>query len=177
MLSEFEIPEVWFICLIQNLLGINHMGDLRTHKKLIASWKCGDFTACKGWSVLWIMCEKPGMCQIPVWICADFVQRFFSCDFWKSLTDIQNCSSLDFSFFLCLTKSGCMGTMCVILWLPVRNQAQFSKPACCYFWFLIFTIFCRLNYFNEKHLPNGCLPFYFFFPSPWYCVGVFLFYF
>lgn len=53
------------------------------------------------WSVLWFMCETPSMREIPVWICADFVHRYFSMisgnPSWTSKT---TCScNLDFFFF------------------------------------------------------------------------------
>lgn len=133
------------ICPIQDLLGINPTDDLRMHSKPSASWRCGGFLLVRRWSVLWIMCETPSMCEIPVWICADFVHRYFPMISGNpSQTSKTICSSyLDFFLFflMCSEKSGCMVTMCVTLWLPARKQAHFLKSAYCYLSFLFLLYF------------------------------------
>lgn len=83
------------VCLIEDLLDINHTDDLKMHSKPSVSWRCSGCTACTQ-----VVCAVDYVWN--TWYvsnpCMDFCRlcpQVFSHDFWKSLTNIQNSSYVD----------------------------------------------------------------------------------
>lgn len=144
VLNEFEIPKVWLSH--RRLTECKPHDDLRMHRKPSVSWKCGGVYEISAVDRV----KHPGMCQIPVRIFLDFDYRCFP----VISGNLSQISEINFFLPRFSFLSSVFGEICLygyhmfILCLLERKQTRLLKSAYCYFWCLIFTVFCIWNYFS-----------------------------